>query len=381
MSPSHTHMSTFFGINISDHSLMYGIAGVVTLVAAGVSVAVLASGSSSAAGEVAPFVAASTAQPDTAASTSITGRVEARTPLQAAAPVGGRIVRLVVQVGDRVQAGQVLAVLDGDAAGLRVEQSDNEVGRAQAVAQEREKAARRAESLLAAGAMSQAEAQAAKAEAQAARNALGAARAGLAIARKDASLHVVRAPGDGYVTARLAQLGSVATPGQQLFAIEGGVGQSIIAAVPQDLASSLRPGTSLAYDGAGESGAAIVEAVSPAIEQGGFVQARLAIRSGQPAPGAIVSLALGSPAKAAAGAGTSVVRVPLSAVQVDRGGTRFVYTIDPLSKARAVPVALTGTVGGDARVSGKLRPGTTVVASGGAFLREGQTVRLAKPAV
>jgi multidrug resistance efflux pump len=60
--------------------------------------------------------------------------------------------------------------------------------------------------------MSQAEAQAAKAEAQAARNALGAARAGLAIARKDASLHVVRAPGDGYVTARLAQLGSVATP-------------------------------------------------------------------------------------------------------------------------------------------------------------------------
>jgi multidrug efflux pump subunit AcrA (membrane-fusion protein) len=75
-----------------------------------------------------------------------------------------------------------------------------------------------------------------------------------------------------------------------------------------------------------------------------------------------------------------MVRLPIAAIQTDARGQRFVYRIDA-GRATPTPITVRALNGADARVSAALRPGTPIVAAGGAFLRPGQHVQIAKPGV
>jgi membrane fusion protein, multidrug efflux system len=321
------------------------------------------------------YVTAEPVRADTSSANCVTGIVQSVTPLQASAVNGGRIVAIKAQIGDRVEAGQVLAVIDGRAAALRVVQAESDVRRAEALAGERATAANRADTLVASGAMAEAERDAARAEARSAANALAAARAAAALAQTDAGFNVIRAPGAGVVASRSAELGGVVTPGQLLFAIESRAGGMIMAAVPVKLAPSIRPGMRVRYEVDGISGTARVVGASPRIEGGGVAPVRLTIESGAPAPGSIVRVQFSG-----ADADAQMVRLPIAAIQTDARGQRFVYRIDA-GRATPTPITVRALNGADARVSAALRPGTPIVAAGGAFLRPGQHVQIAKPGV
>jgi len=320
------------------------------------------------------YVATAEVRSDISAENGVTGIVQSTTPFTIGALNGGRVVQLRAQIGDSVAAGQVLAVIDGRAAGLRVAQAEADAGRAAALAGERSAAARRAEALVATGAMSQAERDSARAEAAAAASSLASARAAAAIARTDAGDNVIRAPGSGIITERLVELGAVVTPGQQVFGIEARTGGNILAAVPAKIAPSIRPGMRVAYDTEGVAGMARVVGASPRIESGGVAPVRLAIESGAPSPGSIVRLRF-----SADDARSSLVRVPVAAIQTGTGGTRIIYRISKEGRAVPVQVILHGLSGGDARIAAPLAPGTPIVAAGGTFLRPGLPVRIARP--
>lgn len=320
------------------------------------------------------FVAAAEVHADAAAEEALTGIVQSSVPYQAGSASGGRVIRLLAQIGDRVSAGTPLAILDGAAADLRVQQAQGEANRAAAIASERAAAASRAVQMQAAGAMSEAERSALEADARAAKGALSAAQAGVGIARDEARQRIIRSPGPGIVAGRNIEIGGVAAPGQILFAIEGQGGRQILAAVPEKLASKLRNGMRVRYRSESSAGEARITGISPRVEDGGVIPVRLAIESGTPTPGAIVrlSLALGGDDKA-------IVRVPATAIQVRRDGTRYVYRIDNDQRAMRVPVSLIGLTGSDARVVAPLPIGTRIVAVGGAFVRHGQQILIAKP--
>lgn len=177
------------------------------------------------------------------------------------------------------------------------------------------------------------------------------------------------------VASRSAELGGVVTPGQLLFAIESRAGGMIMAAVPVKLAPSIRPGMRVRYEVDGISGTARVVGASPRIEGGGVAPVRLTIESGAPAPGSIVRVQFSG-----ADADAQMVRLPIAAIQTDARGQRFVYRIDA-GRATPTPITVRALNGADARVSAALRPGTPIVAAGGAFLRPGQHVQIAKPGV
>ncbi len=324
--------------------------------------------------ETRPFVAAAEVRGDAAAEDSLTGIVQSTTPFQAGSVDGGRVVRLLAQIGDRVTAGTPLAVLDGTGAALRVKQAQGELDRAAAIAAESATAAARAAELVPTGTVSEAERSAIEADARAAAGSLRAARAGLGLAQDAAGQRIVRAPGSGVVAGRNIEVGGVAAPGQILFVIEGGGDRQILAAVPQKLADRIKPGNRVRYSSETGAGEAEVIGVSPRVEDGGVVPVRLAIRSGQPMPGAIVRLTM-----TVESGGAGVVRVPATAVQVQRNGARFVYRIDSEGRIVRVPVTLVGLTGSDARVTAALPVGARVVEAGGAFVRHGQRVLIAKP--
>lgn len=360
--------------NININKRSYILIGSALLLAFGSATAVAVSTPDNPPAEIPAYVAASPVRGDAAIEDALTGIVQSATPYQAGSETGGRVTRLLVQIGDTVSAGTPLAILDGAAAGFRVSQAQGDVERASALASERASAAARAAELAAAGTMSEAERDAAQAEARAASGALRAARAGLGLARNEAGQRVIRAPGPGVVAARNIEVGGVAAPGQTLFVIDGGGARQILAAVPQKLADRVKPGMRVRYSSENGTGEARVIGVSPRVEGGGVIPVQLAIESGRPMPGAIVRLMM------TIGDGeVGIVRVPATAVQVERGGSRFVYRIGRDGRAVRVPVTLVGLIGADARVTAALPAGARVVEAGGAFVRPGQRVLVAKP--
>lgn len=349
------------------------LAGAATLVPA---IAIASGAFESKEGSPAPtdvYVTAEPVRDDASSASGVTGIVQSVTPLQASAVIGGRVISLHANIGDQVAAGDVLAIVDGKAASLRVKQAESELRRVEAVASERSLAAKRADALVVSGALSEAERETLRAEAKSASDAVQTARAAMALAQNDATLNVIRAPGAGVVASRSTEVGGVVAPGQMVFAIESRVGGMILAAVPVKLAPSIKPGMPALYSADNVQGTARVVGASPRIEGGGVAQVRLKIETGKPAPGSIVHVKL-----TASDADARVVRVPITAIQTDPSGQRIVYRISH-NHVVPVPVTLLDLNGADARVTAPLTPGTPIVAAGGAYLRAGQPVLIAKP--
>jgi multidrug efflux pump subunit AcrA (membrane-fusion protein) len=192
----------------------------------------------------------------------------------ASAVISSRIVAPVqdvrVRAGDRVSAGQVLAVLDGRdlAAQLESARAAVQVATQAAGAAEAEKDAAAADARLArtwhdriaqlhdrnsATTQEHDEAQARLASAQArlagteariaeAAARLGAARTAVASAEVTMSFATIRAPFDGVVTERMVDAGALASPGTPLLALDGGGRRKVRAQIDESRISYLRMG-------------------------------------------------------------------------------------------------------------------------------------------
>jgi RND family efflux transporter MFP subunit len=180
-------------------------------------------------------------------------RVEAAREADVATRASGQLVRLPVDVGDPVRAGQMLAELDGADIEARI-------AAASAQAELAERTHGRIERLAADGAASQQEMEEAAAR-------LEAARAQLADARAQATYVQVRAPFDGVVVARYADPGDLAVPGRPVLRIAGSGALKIVADLPSELAGTVRAGAVVRLvDGRGASSEATVVRVVPNLD-------------------------------------------------------------------------------------------------------------------
>ena len=156
------------------------------------------------------------------------GTVEARTTYHVGPTVAGRVLRLSVEVGERVAAGQVLGEMDAvdfderlRAQAAAVQRAQASLKDAQARQQQAQTQATRYSQLLAVRATSEETATARQQDLASANAALAGSQAELA--RLRAELEALRtqrgqlrlrAPADALVTARLAEPGSTVVPGQ-----------------------------------------------------------------------------------------------------------------------------------------------------------------------
>ena len=132
----------------------------------------------------------------------------------------GRLVRVSAAVGDKVVAGQVLAVLDASRATAQVGQAESQVAAAEANLALAQDNLRRTEGLAASKSIPEAQAEQARQQVALAKAQLDGALASTRLAKSGAGLNSISAPFPGIVTKAPTGIGSVVNAGVPLVHLE-----------------------------------------------------------------------------------------------------------------------------------------------------------------
>ncbi|WP_310476296.1 efflux RND transporter periplasmic adaptor subunit [Sandarakinorhabdus sp.] len=285
---------------------------------------------------------------------------------------GGRVVRVTVEPGQRVAAGQVLAQIDAQVQVQEIAQLSAGVRQAEAEARLAQANLARAESLVAKGFISRADIDQRIASRDGALARVGVARAQLGAARERAERLDVRAPAAGLILARNIETGQVVGPGTgALFRLaEGGALEMRAQVAEQDLAR-LKPGMSAIVTpvGATEGFRGKVWLIDPVIDPAnrqGVVRIQLDY-----APG----LRVGAFARARIEGGeTTRPLLPQSAVLADVQGN-FVYVLGKDDKVERRSISIGAISDAGVGIASGLTGTEKVVASAGAFLKPGDKIK------
>ena len=134
----------------------------------------------------------------------------------------GYIREILVQEGDRVRRGQILARIDGSDVEGGVRQGEAAVASAEAVSRDARIDLDRFQRLFERGSISDYEFRKVRVRFDAAREALNNARAGLDTALAQRAYAGIRSPADGIIVARIKRAGDLAVPGAPILTLESG---------------------------------------------------------------------------------------------------------------------------------------------------------------
>lgn len=166
---------------------------------------------------------------------TLTGHVEAADEAAAAFRVGGRMLERLVNVGDRVTAGQVLARLDAQNARNNLRSAESAVSAANALLTQTRNTYERQRHLLDRGFTTRANYDAAEQAFLSAQSQVDNAQAQLKIARDNLDYTEIHADADGVVTVRGAEPGEVVQAGQMIVRIARENGRDAVFDVPANV--------------------------------------------------------------------------------------------------------------------------------------------------
>ena len=285
---------------------------------------------------------------------------------------GLKISEVLVNVGDRVKKGDVLAVLHSDTLKAELAQAEGSLAEAIASALEARIQTDRAKSLQQQGFFSNAQLSQTLATDAIAQARVQSARAAVQLQTVRLAQTQVKSPDAGVISARLATVGSVVNPGAELFRLIRQGRLEWRAEVTASEIGRIKVGSPVKITAAsGQVLQGKVRMVAPSVD----AQTRNALvyvdlpeqlgsaRAGMYAKGDIV---LGQ---------SKAMTVPQTAVVV-RDGFSYVYTVGADNKVTQAKVQ-TGRLSGDRQeILSGLKSDERVVVSGGAFLNSGDTVRV-----
>ena len=284
---------------------------------------------------------------------------------------GGRVIRVLVDAGSWVRAGQVLAVIDRSVQTEQAAQQAAQIEAAKANAALAQSDYDRAIALQGRGFISKAEIEAKKAARDAAFAQVRVAQAQLGATRAQIGQLNVTAPSSGLVLARNVELGQIVSPGSgALFRLAEGGDMEMKAQLAQQDLAYVRVGmpAQVTPIGSGASIAGTVWQVAPVIDP----QSRLGmVRISVPYSGAIRP---GGYAEAKISSGTtSAPLLPQSAVLSDDKGN-YVYIVNGKNEVERRDIKI-GTVDDNGvTIASGLQGNEPVVLSAGPFLNPGQKV-------
>ena len=292
---------------------------------------------------------------------------------------GLRIAQVLVNVGDRVKKGQVLATLAGDTVRAEAAQSRATLAEAEASAADAVNNAQRARTLQGTGALSTSQINQYLTAEKTAQAKVEAARAMVAQQVARVSQTDVRAPDNGIISSRTATVGSVVNGGAELFRLIRQGRLEWRAEVTSTELDKITTGTTAlvtAASGARLSGR--VRTIAPTVDP--QTRAALVYVDVTPLPGNTGNALAGMFARGEFDLGAaSALTVPQTAVAI-REGFSYVYRIEPDNRVTQVKVQ-TGRLSGDRlEITAGLAADARIVASGAGFLNDGDLVRVAATA-
>lgn len=306
---------------------------------------------------------------------SLSGIVEAKTEVDLAFRIGGRVLERHVNVGDRVTAGQLLAKLDSQDQENAVRASQASLSAAEAQFLEAELNYDRQRQLLASGHTTRQRYDQAVQVLRTLRSQVEEASAQLSIARTRLDDTAIYADAPGEITARGIEVGQVVQPGQMIVRIARKEGRDAVFDAPPDLISrsprDAKIHVSLSIDPA-ISAVGRVREVSPQADPltGTF---RVRVGLSEPPP----EMRLGSAVTGRVTlAGSDGIVIPASALSRSQGSPA-VWVFDPVTETVSLRnVEVSTHRPSEVVLSSGLSPGDIVVTAGVQSLRNGQRVRL-----
>jgi HlyD family secretion protein len=284
---------------------------------------------------------------------------------------GGRVSAVLVEAGDHVKRGQVLARIDTSVLEPQVAnlQASLELARAESELAAAEY--HRAQAVGAAGALSAEETEKRRSTSVTAAAKVKVASAQLAEAQAKLARAQVRAPGDGTLLTRTVEVGQTVAPGATLFRLAEGNEVELrgevaeqdlpLLKVGQDVNVRLT-GTSKVYPGRVRLLGAVIDPQTrlgmarvsltpdPNLRPGAFARAEVTVSNAQR------------------------IVLPQTAVLTDDKGS-YVLVVDAQDKVERRAVKVSGMVADGVTIAAGVGEKDRVVATAGAFLQVGETVR------
>jgi len=303
-------------------------------------------------------VAVAVAEPSRQGGGGYTGLVGARVQSDLGFRVPGKVIARLVDAGQAVRKGQAL---------MRIDRTDLDFTLAGLKARADQAGADEARyrPLVATGAVSRSSYDQVKAEADA-------ARAQMQVARDQAGYAVLLADADGVVMETLAEPGQVVTAGQVVVRLAHAGPREAVVNLPETVRPALgSPATAQLYGAAAPVAARLRQLSNAADPRTRTFEARYILAGqGAAAPlGATVTVALDDART------TGFLSVPLGAID-DEGRGPGVWVLErSTGKVAYRPVTVHSFGAETAEISAGIAAGTTVVATGGHELHDGETVR------
>lgn len=309
---------------------------------------------------------------------TFTSVVRARVESEVAFRTGGKVIDRLVELGDSVKAGQVLAHLDPADYQLAAKAASDQVQAATVDAQQAASDEARFRRLLADGSIGAADHERQKARSDAAAARLDQARRQLELARNREGYATLVAPYAGVVTAIRFERGQVVPEGQPVVSLAREGDNEVVVDLPEDWVGRARSLTATAAPWADPTARwplVLRELAPQASAQGRTYRARYAAAPESRA--LVLALPLGSTVQltlSAPQAGAATVSLPVSAV-VKGSGAAGVWVLDAKGSGLVFsPVKVVSIDDAMVQVTG-LTVGSRVVSVGAQKLDAGTTVR------
>jgi len=284
---------------------------------------------------------------------------------------GVRVAKVLVEVGNRVKAGQPLVLLDARTFEVEARQAEARVAQARAALDVARAAATRGESLIEQNLISSSDSEELRGNLGSTEAQLAAAVAERDAARLRVAFASLKAPEAGVISSRTVQPGQIVQLGTELLRLIVRGRLEWRAEISEADLVRIKPGARVEVSApGGEAVAGKVRAVSPSLDEEtrtALVYADIPesgpLRAGMFAQGRII---LGELPAAV---------LPRDAV-VFRDGYAYVFVIDAKSKVEQRRVVVGGTDAGVIEIRSGLEPDERVAVRGAGFLGDGDVVRV-----
>jgi RND family efflux transporter MFP subunit len=307
------------------------------------------------------------------------GVVEAVDTSSISFEVAGNTREVNVNVGDRVDKGQVLATLDDKPFQLNVEGAEAEVGRAKAQLAEKETEFVRQKTLYEKEWVAKAAFDQALAARDSASNQVSYAGSKLNLARRDLEKTVLEAPFDGVIANKFVDPFQEVARGEKVFEVYAEGAMEVVVSVPETAIGEVHLGLPAEITFPSEQVASqkgrVSEVGSVAGDANAFpVKVALADPPESVLPGmtAEVTLILGD------NGGSTSYLVPVSAIAAGaEPGQGYVFIFDEgSSTVKKTAISTEGVEDNRVNITEGLAPGDVIAVAGVSFLRDGQQVTL-----
>lgn len=312
---------------------------------------------------------------DTGRELGYSGSLVARTEMNLGFRVGGKIVERLVDIGDRVTEGDVLARLDSADYQLALKSAEASLESASRQVDTAALALKRAEQLFASNVVARSQLEQATLASQQAVAARDAALSALEQAKNQVDYTSLKAAGNGIVTTLSADIGQVVGAGTPVLAVAIDGEKEVQIAVPETDIGNFSIGKPVKVgfwvNDMPDLDGTVREVAGSADPRSRTFPVRVSVPND---PRILLGMTANISTVSADGA--ALVSIPLAAL-ARKDGDPIVWTVDPAAQtvhARSVRVA--GFTDDGVSVAEGLAPGDIVIAAGTQFMAENMQVRL-----